>query len=138
MPFTVDTGNGATLTLGTTGYVGQYEEIDPGEDKLGKIEDSFLGTTVRKTFVPEDLVDSGEIKGNTQFNSGASIPSLGTVETATITFPLRPGQSTPATLAGTGFLTKFTKPKLMNNTKQMSEVEFTWNGKTGPTYTPGS
>ncbi len=139
MTFNADTGNGASMTLGTTSFVGQYTELDPGEDKLGALEDSYLATTNRKTYIAEDLVESGEIKGTTQFDTGAAVPTLnGVPETITITFPLRSGQTTPATLAGTGFLQKFSRPKLMNNTIMMSEIEVKWNGKTGPVFTPGS
>lgn len=139
MPYAVDTGNGASIAFSDTPYVGQYEELDAGEDTLGTIEDSYLETVGRKTYIAEDLVESGEIKGVTQFDSAADIPELtGEPETVTITWPLKAGQSTPATLSGTGILTKFTRPKFVNNQKQMSEIAVKWDGKTGPVYTAAS
>lgn len=138
MPYSPGTGNGATLTLSVTTFAGQYEEIDPGEDKLGVIEVSHLGTTTRKQFDPEDLFDAGEMKGTVQFDSSQSQPVVRTVETITLTFQKKAGQTTAGTLVGTAILTKFSRPKQMNNTKLMSDIEWKWNGKTGPVFTPGS
>lgn len=138
MPYDADTGNSASIVFATTAFAGQFTEIDPGESTLDKIEDSHLGTTGKKTFQPSDLEDPGVLKGIVQFNSGTALPARGTVETATLTYPLRSDQSVAATLAGTGFFSKVGRPKTVNGQLMQVEIEFTWDGKTGPTFTPAT
>lgn len=133
-----DTGNTATWTFGTTSFSVNAERINGGEKTLESIEDSHLGTTGNKTFIPSDLTDDGEIQVEFQYDGGIAEPALGAVETGTMTFPILAGDSAGATLAGTGFLTNFRRPTLENGQKQMGSFTFKWDGKTGPTFTAGS
>lgn len=135
-----DTGNGATLTLGTSGFTGTIIELTGSEETRGKLESSYLATQNRKTYEPDDLVESGEFGGR-YYTDGAvnSHPNiLGAAETGTITYPLKSGQSTPATLVGSGFFTRRKHPDMKNGELMVGEFTFSWDGKTGPTYTPGS
>lgn len=135
-----DTGNTATLTLATTGFSGSIIELGGSEETRAALEDSHLGTTTRKTFVPDDLIDSGEFTGR-YYTDGAvsSHPSLTAVpETATITYPLKTGQSVSATLAGSGFFTRKKHADIKNGELMVGEFIFKWDGRTGPTYTAGS
>lgn len=131
------TGNQTTIALSTTGLVGNFEEIDTGEETLSDLEDSHLGSTAME-YCPADLADKGELKFRLQFNSSRAFPDLGVVETATITFPLAPGETTPATLAGSGYLKRHKRPVQNNNQVSKQEFTFKWDGKTGPTFTPST
>lgn len=133
-----DTGNGASITFGTTAFTGKFTQLDPGEKTLGDIEDTHLGTTGNKTYRPEDLVEPGELTGMVQFSSDTALPALGTVETVTLTFPIPAGLTTAATYAGTAYIKRFKVPTLENNTLQMAEITVKWTGKTGPTFTVAS
>lgn len=133
-----DTGNTATFALGTTSFSVSIERINGGEKTLESIEDSHLGTTGNKTFFPSDLIDDGEIQCEFQYASDVSEPTLGVVETGTLTWPTLAGDAAGATLAGTGFLTNFRRPTLENGQKQMGSFTFKWDGKTGPTFTAGA
>jgi len=130
-----DTGNAATLALATTGAIGNIRSIDGVEFDLAKVEDSHLGTTTFKGYIPGDLSEPGELNAEVEFDSQVAIPSRGTVETATVTLPTRANESSPATLVGTGFLTKAGFPSLANDELQVVNVTFAFDGKTGPTYT---
>lgn len=138
-----DTGNSATLTLATSGFTGSIIEIGGSEEARAALEDSHLGTTVHKTYVPDDLIEPGEFTGRYYVDGATSastgLPSLtAAAETATITYPLKTGQSTPATLAGTGFFIRKKHPDVKNGELMVGEFTFKWDGNTSPTYTAGS
>lgn len=135
-----DTGNATTLTLGTSGFTGSIIEMSGSEETRPALKDSHLGTTPRETYVPDDLYEPGEFTGR-YYTDGAvsSHPSITAApETCTKTYPLKSGQSTPATLVGTGFFTRKKHPDVKNNELMAGEFTFKWDGRTGPTYTAGS
>jgi len=130
-----DTGNGTTLTLSSTGAVGNVRRITGNEETLGKIGVSHLGTTGHNEYIPGDLSEPGEVTFEVELDPTTAKPGLGTVETATVTFPLGSGGSTAANTAGTGFLTKVSEPTFENETLMVRELTFAFDGKTGPTHT---
>lgn len=135
-----DTGNGTTITFGTTSFSASWEEIDAGEQTRDAIEDSHLGTTGDKTYMPGDLQEPGEASGVFQWDqSFGTFPATTTAaETVTISYPLKSGESTNATLAGTAIVTRVKGPVARNGEKMMGEMTIKWDGGTGPTYTAGS
>ena len=135
-----DTGNSATLTLGTSGFTGSIIEIGGSEETRAALENSHLGTTVHKTYTPDDLIEPGEFTGRYYVDGAVSShPSLtAAAETATITYPLKSGQSSPATLVGTGFFIRKKHQDVKNGELMVGEFTFKWDGETSPTYTAGS
>lgn len=132
----IDTGHGATAVFSITAITSSFTSIDVGNKAKGKIETTHLGTTGNKTFMPEDLDDPGEVTIPYHFDAEAAEPATGSVETLTVTLPLAPGQTTAATLAGTGFITNVKRPNLQTNTIQDGSITFAFDGLTGPTFTP--
>jgi len=131
-----DTGNGASLALGTTGAIGNIRNIGQIASELGKLEDSHLGTTGNKTYIPDDLAEPGEMEVEVEFDRiTAGLPTVGTVETATITYPIYTAGNTAANHAGTGFISRVTTPRLANGEIQVMNIRFSFDGKTGPTFT---
>jgi len=130
-----DTGNGATLALATTGAIGNIRNIGEVARELGKLEDSHLGTTSNKTYIPDDLAEPGEIEVEVEFDASIELPGVGTVETVTITYPIITDGNTAANHAGTGFLTRVPTPLLANGQLQVVRVKIAFDGKTGPTFT---
>lgn len=140
-----DTGNGATLTLalynGTTSVTAVLEiiEITPAAITCEKIDASHLGTSGHREYLPGDLSDSAEnsctFKWLTTLDP-ISLPSP--AGTFTITLPTRSGETTPATVTGTGFATGITPPPLQNGTLQIGTISWAWNGDTGPSITKAS
>ena len=133
-----DTGNGATLALSVTGSVGNIRNIGEIAEELGKLEDSHLGTVDRKTYIPDDLSEPGEVEFEVEFDAAISLPTVGVVETCTITYPVKPGGATAASHAGTGFLTRVTSRQLANGQIHVSRMRFAFNGITGRAFTKGS
>lgn len=133
-----DTGNGATLTFGTSGLTGCFTEIDPSEQTRDALEDSCLTTTGQKTYVPGDLVEPGELRGKLFFDPTADLPAFNVPEVVTKTYPLPAGASTPGTLSGTGFFVGIKPPMVRNGALMEVEFRVKWDGKTDVVYTPAA
>lgn len=133
-----DTGNGATIILSSTGAVGNIRNIGELAQELGKLETSHLGTTGRKTYMPDDLSEPGEIELEVEFDTSKELPALGAIETMTVTYPLRSGEAYPANHAGSGFVSRVATPQLANSTIQVAKIRFTFDGITGPTFSKSS
>lgn len=104
-----DTGLGTTIVFTTTStWAPQYIEITPDPLSRGKLETTHLGTTVNKTYTPEELAEAGGFTA-TFFHDGDTQPPYGGApETITVTDPLQAGWSTGPKVAGTGFVDSYT------------------------------
>ncbi len=137
MAVTGDTGNGTTVAFSSTTISGHvFQELGGGEATLGKVEASALGTSGDANYIPHDLRENADISGALIFSQDNGLPSLGTVETLTITFPKLVATNTAATLAGTGWISRTGPPtSIANNTLMAIPFSWTWDGDTGPTFT---
>lgn len=139
------TGNSATLTLAgtlttgiTTAWVGDIVSINPGSWELGERNVSVLGDTGFERMDPADLATPNEISGTVFFKPTLGLPSLGSVSTATITFPqvsTATSGVTRATLAGKAFFKTFQFPTLQNNETMSAEFTLRMTGES-LAYTP--
>lgn len=138
------TGHGRTIAFGTSSFVGSMHFIGGTEQTREPIEDSHLALTSgsERTYVPGDLIEPGQFDLRYQYDQSAGVfpPITGAAETITITEPLKTGEATAATLAGTGFFIRRKSADVEINATGVMEGEATikWDGKTGPTYTAGS
>ena len=135
----VKSGNGATITFATSGFTPLLVTIDGLEQTLEALQDSTLATTNVHTYCPADLSEISPMSATIRWEQDDVPPLDGTIELITITYQLESGESTAATLAGSGFITGRRSPDLANN--EIAEGTFTlmFDGKaTEPTYTPGS
>lgn len=132
-----DTGQGATLTLSSTGAVGVIRSMTLPEQTIEKLETSDLSTTDFKTYIKTDLAEPGELTAEILFNADTgSVPTLGTPETGTVTFPIHTsGNATNATYAGSGFLTSFKLPDMQVGELQVATLTFAFDGLTDPSFT---
>lgn len=142
MPLTGDTGNGATLSLaifnGTSAITASLDiiSISPGEVTVASVDVSTLATTGVMEKIPSDLADVGESTATFKWLTAGAKPTLPSAAgTFTITFPLRSGESTAATMTGTGFLTRLKAPDFQNGQLQVGELSWQWDGDVGPTLT---
>ena len=135
-----DTGNGTTLSFATSGFSANIYSISGASFARDSLETTHLGTTAFKEYVPDDLVEPGEFEIEFEWNqSFSTFPPISTAaETITVTYPLRTGETTNATLAGTGFLTASTGPNVTNGEIMRGSATVKFDGATGPTYTAGS
>ena len=130
-----DTGNGGTLTFGTSGFTAQYITIGAFEQEREVLDDSHLGTTGNATKQPGDLVEPGSFDCEIWYDPDEQPPISAVPETITKTYPLPSGQSTPANTAGSGFVSKWGDAELQNNGLMRANMTVQWDGKTGPTCT---
>lgn len=98
------------------------------------IDASCLSDTGFMKKIAGDLTDGGQTQVTVAFleNDSALVASLGKPGTLTVTLP------DGGILSGTGFITENTMPTAEIN--GLLEQSFTWtyDGETGPTYTPGT
>ena len=135
-----DTGNGTTLSFGTSGFTANIYSISGATFDREALETTHLGTTAFKEYIADDLVEPGEFEIEFEWNQSFSTfpPISGAAETITVTYPLKSGELTNATLAGTGFLTSSTGPNVANGEIMRGTATIKFDGNTGPTYTAGS
>jgi len=138
-----DTGNGATIAFGTSGFTGDIISISGLEVTKETIEVTTLAHTGRKRYIVDDLVEIGEV--TVTCYSDAVVPDMGYAygatidETVTITYPTAPGGSAGATVVFGG------RPvSVKTSDATMGEVmvcEFTIKGtgnSAGYTFTAGT
>lgn len=136
-----DTGNTAAIAFGTTtGFTPAVLSIELPEETREALEDTDLATTGQKTYVPDDLREPGESPVTIYWDQSAStFPPISTAaETITVTFPLKAGEGTAATFAGTGFLIRSKGPVVQNGELMQADFTIKWDGKTDTAYTAGS
>jgi len=135
-----DTGNSATIAFGTSSFVANIYSIGGTSQTREALEDSHLGTTNQKTYIPTDLYEPGEFEIEFEWDQSFSVfpPIDGAPETITVTFPLKSGEGTAATLAGSGFITEVSGPDVENGSIMRGTATIKWDGKTEVAYTAGS
>lgn len=135
-----DTGNGATLTLSSTGSLGVVRSMTLPEFTIPDVEDSALTTAGFVTYIAGDLAEGGEMTVEYIFDASADdIPSFGTAETATVTFPIHTsGNTNNATFVATGYVKGWKMPDMANNELQVANMTFKIDGKTDPAFTAES
>ena len=134
-----DTGAGVTIAFGTTGFTASFTEVDSGEQTRDAIEDTHLSSS-KRTYIAGDLEEPGTLSGTFYWDQSFSTfpATTTTAETVTVTYPLKSGETSNATLAGTGLVTRVKGPVARVGDLMMGEVTVKWDGNTGPTYTAGS
>ena len=135
MAYVGDTGQGATLVLATTGTVGCVRSAQLPDWAMEKVDASCLETTEFMRYIPSDLTDPGDIVMEVVFDATIAIPTPGTVEDITVTFPIGdPTNTVPATLTGSGFISNTGMPNMAIGELMMLTITFSFDGDTGPAY----
>ena len=134
-----DTGQGASLTLATSGTIGVIRSMTLPEFVIEKIESTGLATTAFKTFIPSDLSDPGELTAEIIFDAeNGDVVARGVPETVTVTWPVLTTGQTAANLAGTGFVTAFKLPDMSTGELQIATITIAFDGLTDPAFTAES
>lgn len=132
-----DTGNGASVTFasGITDTL-KIRSIDPSEESIGKIECSDISTTGDKKYVKEDLGEPTELSLEWLWDTFDTPPTKGLdLGVVTVTYPLRAGETTPASRAGSAYVSAVKHPKLVNGELQMGMLKVQYDGVTPLAYT---
>jgi hypothetical protein len=131
-------GNGTTFVLTSpSGTVGLIVSIDPEEESITDVPDDNLATVDVHELIPGKLTSITPMKLVCVFDPD-SVPPTKTLYTGTVTYPVRTGQTVPGTRFGTGYINRRKVTSIENDTRVLVELDFQWDGKTGPSYTPGS
>lgn len=126
-----DDGRGATITLSTSNWeaTALVTAINPDTQTRAALDTSHLNTSTYRTFMPEDLVDPGGFSCEF-FHNGDTQPAITntTAETVTITYPVQPGSTNAATIAGSGFCIEFTPGSAAVGELMKGSAKFKWTG----------
>jgi hypothetical protein len=132
------TGTGASITFATSNFVGTYRQIGKLTLAIEAVDSTTLNiaTGDEAIKIPGDNPDPSPVTCRTRFQGAQAQPTIGVVETITITLRKETAASnTAASLAGTGFIMSFDKiPDLQRNQLNEGEIVFQFDGGTGPTY----
>ncbi len=130
------TGLGATMVLSQTGAVGIIQSIQLPNWVSQKVDFSGIQNTEFMTYNPGVITDPGDVVASVFFDPRLEIKSNGVVEDCTVTLPkLNAAASAGGIIAGSGFMIGKQMPNLAINEAALMSVTFSYDGKTGPTYT---
>lgn len=128
-------GFGTTITF-SSGFCAEITDVKIGGLSREAVDVTNFGSTGGfKEFIPSTLIDSGELEVELIYDTNTAPPIGGAAETVTVTFPLKSGESTGATLAATGFLTDSEEAVPIDD-KMSQSVTIKFSGQR--TYSPGA
>lgn len=112
MPGGSDLGTGAAIAMSTEGWTGEITDLNWNGIEFAPVEKTHHGSTQPsgnnqvggQEFIPNVLGDAGTLDVEVNYDP-SDPPPLGVVDTITLTFKLKSGDSTPATVSGQGFFT---------------------------------
>ena len=135
-----NTGIGATavFTGGVTDSI-VARDIGPPVAGVEDLDDTSLASTGFMESAPDDLasIERVTIEGFAE-NGTHWIGNLKTLCTLTITYALGPNDTTPASITGSGYIAQVSEPQHSISQRPLRSLEFKFDGKTGPTYTPST
>lgn len=134
------TGHGSTLTFAQLGSYAARSMVLQTESGPA-IDISHLLTNSgavggSRVYLEPDLTDLGPMSVEILFDSdhASGLPAFGTRDTVTVTFPIRvSGNTTNATISGTGFVINQDWGTLQSNVEQLATVQIQWSAR--PTWT---
>lgn len=144
-----DTGNGATLTFGTSALSLSIKDIDISEISIASLNSSVLATTEFEEMAPADLKKPPKVTATFFANGATPEPKIGqlaaltrasgvayTGETITLTYPVVGDSGTAGKFVGTGYIESWKPSKFANGAWQEGNIVVQFDGVTGPAYTP--
>ncbi len=126
---TGSTGQGSSVTLGSA--IGCVRSVTLPTFSMDSIDASCLEDTGFMKKIAADLTDAGEVQIVAAYEGEISTPD-GTQITCTVTFP------DTGSLSGTGFISSVDHGSLETGGLMETTTTFTFDGDTGPTYTPAA
>lgn len=130
-----NTGLGATAVFTDIALSGlRVRSIGALPLSVDGLDDTALDSLGFYESVPDDLAKVETVEIEVYSDLTKTVP-IGTVGTLTITFPKQGVQSVGATISGTGWISKHSLPALGAGNRLITTLTFTFDGKTGPTFT---
>lgn len=131
-------GKGATFSApGVTSACAR--SISISGFSVDKIDATCLDSSNFKEYVPSFLKEPGEVSATFRFDGTLPLASVGDVGTATISFGLLDGETTAASVTGSGFITDVSTSEINGSSLIEMTVSFAFDGVgTEPAFTAGS
>lgn len=129
-----DVGTGTTVAFGTSSFTAEVLSVNGNDISREDIETTHMGTTNYRTFMPSDLVDGGSVDMEIAFDPDSQPPFTAAAETITITFPLPAGQSTPADVEFSGYVSSWSWSDPLEE-RMTADITIKVDGETEPTWT---
>lgn len=129
-------GTGTTIGFGTSNFTSDLISLTLPEVQRAEIETTHLGTTVAKTFKPATLQEVGSFECEFDHNPAAVDLTQAAAETITVTYPLLSGQTTPAKITFSGFVTKQGGEEAKVDARMTTKVSIRVNG--AKTFVPAT
>lgn len=131
-------GQGTTLGLSVDTTLSRLRSIQLPEHSTEGVDFTGLDQQEWFQYIAATLKDGGVFVAEMYFNSEISLPTLRTVQTATITLPKQtPASVAGATLVGSGFVVNLGLPNAVIGEPLIQTVTFRFDGiGTVPTWTP--
>ena len=102
-----DSGFGVAITF-QTGFFAEILSVDPPNMTRAAITTTHSATSGGKaTFIPSDIVDMGEMTVEMAFDPEEDPPIDAAAETVTLSYPVKAGDTNPATWVFSGFMTSY-------------------------------
>jgi hypothetical protein len=125
---------GSTLAFGTTGESFQITNVDLSGFAVEEIDVTHMGTTTYREFIQGDLTMPPELSVEFILDPDVQPPIGSAAQTVTLTFKTPSGATTPANLAGTGFVREWSATGA-NEEHLTGSMVIKFDGQTGPTWT---
>lgn len=142
-----DTGNTGAAAFATSSFAVEITRIGQYGMRLPTLNASHLGTLYNEEYVQGDLWEHDPIEMDYWFDPAIDVAAqsppiapfnLAAVapEVITLSWPSQTGQATPFKIVGSGWISEFTLPELVNNALQAAAlmVQFA-GGASGPVMT---
>jgi hypothetical protein len=136
MPTIALEGTGSSISFATSVFTSDLVSLTLPEKAREVIETSHLGTIGAKTYKPAKLKNVGSISCEFDHNPAADDLTDNDPEVITINYPLLTGQTTPAKLTFTGFVTSQGGEEMKIDQRMTTKVTIQVNGDM--TFTPAS
>lgn len=135
---TVDVGTGLTIAWGTSSsFTAKITGVKLNGEEVPVIDITNMGTTTYREKMKGDLKEPLTVDVQIDYNPSLTYPLGSAAETITITFPIPAGGSAGATIAGTGFMSKWDADAPLED-KMTGMYTIQYDGFTGPTYSSAS
>jgi len=133
------TGIGTAIAFsGGLSYTGRWLAVRGMQQMIEILDDTALASTNFKEYVASDLKDMPEIEIDLYWDYTATLPTIGTAGTLTITFP-KQGATTAGSMQGSAIIANFQMPDLTTeDTQLIGTLTVKFDGKTEPSFTKAS
>jgi hypothetical protein len=130
MPHQPDDGHGASITLGTSTWdnTALITKIECDAIEREAVRTTHNGTPDGETYTPSDLPEWGCFRVEFLGDGDAEPPYNSAPEVITIIWPVQPGASTAAHIAGNGFCLEYSPATFEAGQLIKGSAKFKWAG----------